>query len=597
MRQTLGRLVLNHFAVILLLFFLTLLFFGLDYSIWENDFFEYPYTYGHDGLESLKIVKHLVTGHGFWTANEFLGYPQGSNIFVQYPTADFFTITEIQLLSFLSKNHFLVFNLHVLLTYIFASFSGYLVLTAVGINKKLSLFGALVFTFLPYHQIRVFAGHIFLIQYYSVSLTVALALALLGYRGGYYEQIFESRLLKWLLAILIIFAVSTAGGVYYTFFSLLIWGLATAINFIACKNYKIILGYLVISLLSVLIVLAQLVPFFRWQLQQNGFVDFPNRDLLEIESNGLRLNRMFVPLPSQLFSLGNDWLTEYYSGVQHEQFQFIGFVGLFGLLACFSCLFKSGKNINLNKEERHFFRYLSFLILGVIFVASSGGLGLVIGHTITSVIRAYGRISIYIAFIGIFCFLFFWQKIEKKFQSNQKKLIIFYLISGIFSIYAFLYQLNVSHPGYYADDIKNQFYSDKDLMGKVRGNLPVGTKVFQLPITQYPGALGGCSFDSYDLFKPYLHGDEYSWSFGSLADSESFVWQSNLQIEGDIEEFIGEIVGQGFGAVYLDVRSCEDMELIKNEILDYTNGELYLSESRESMIIDLKNFINQPIAD
>lgn len=579
------KLFLNHFLVFFLLIIVTTLFFGFTYRSWENNFFVYPYTYSHDGLESLKIIKHIAEGESFWATNNSLGYPFGSNIFVQYPTADSFTIAVIKLLTYVSKNHFLIFNLHVLSTYILTSLVSFYVLLALGIKKKTAFVGSLFFSFLPYHQIRVAVGHFFLIQYYSVGITVAIALAILGFRGGFFKIIFEKRKLLILTILLSLLAISTAGGVYYASFSLIIWTIASFIKLIQEKNWKVLIHWLGLCSIVILLVTVQLLPFFSWQLSQNGQIVFPFRDLQEIEANGLRLNRLLMPLPYTTYSLGNDWLLKYYSGVQHEQFQFIGFASIVGLIYCFSWFFKKRNN-----NKKIFFNLLSFLIIGIVVVASSGGFGLIIGTTLTGVIRAYGRISIYIAFIGIYCAAVFWDEFSQKLTTKKTTNQYLYILAMIIVAFFMHYQLRISQPLYFPDYVKEQFASDEELLNRVSLALPHGTKIFQIPIVEYPGAIGGCKFDSYDLLKPYLHSKGFYWSFGSLTYSDGYQWQKSLDLS-NVTSLIKQIAAKGFSAIYIDNRGCEDFSQLKSEIVNMTSGDLYMSKDGGTMFIDFQKYV------
>ena len=559
----------------LFLILVTFFCFVLTFRAWKYDYTTYPLTYKNDGTETIKLIKHIAENGSHWQENKQLGFPFGSNLYVDFPTADQFSIILIKGLTKTNINHFQVLNVYVLITYFLTSIAGYWGMRKLGVNQLLSFVGALLFSFLPYHQIRTVVGHVFLIQYFTVPITIYLALKLTK------KNFSLNEFLNWkngLLLIIMLALIASAGTAYYAFFSIGIWIISSMIGFIRNKTPQSFIGAMLFSAITGLIVLLNIYPSLIYQYK-NGRNLQVQRENLQIEEYGLRLNRILVPLAQGKPEFVQKIIGPYYKNVFHEHYQFIGLTGVAGFILLINELVK--------KKAKKETRAISLIVLGIIIWASSGGLAFPLSFLVSASIRSYGRISIYIAFLCILVFLKFSQEITKKIGGN-KKIIIIIGLSLIFSISLIDQILSFSpHNNFW--EIKERFDSNSEFITRIEQNAPNASNVFQIPIEKYPEGAGGCLSGTYDHLYPFLHSSNHNWSFGTVTGRDD-----SAQYDGfkklSTSELVNKIKDMGFNAIWIDNRNCIDGWKIQKEISEITNGTLHTSQDFKYIFIDISDY-------
>jgi len=591
--------------------------------------------YSHDGIESLKVVKHLVSGYGYWETNPFLGNPEGSNLYLSFPTADSANIILLRLLGYLTTNYILVLNGFIFLSYVLVSWSAYFVLRRLHIHWYFALLGALVFSFLPYHQIRTAGGHIFLINYAAVPFSIYITLSLL-----WVEKSTLSRSLKTVVQshsplfflgwFLILIAIGSTGTAYYAFFTVLLWALAALISSVKQKSFKPLVIWLILTSLVTTVVLWNISPALTHAIQQQAndeskqkLFSLIERDPIQIEEFGFRLNRFFVPLPSRFVPFSGA-LASYAKTVRHELFQFPGFLAIVGVVVALFSFFPktlrdgltkiskvsgqslSQQDLSKNSEQTSL---VAILLVGNFLLFSTGGGALLIGHTLTTSIRSYGRVSIFIAFIGIVILsklatLFISRPVANgksdpifsfsTFTKNSFYLsLVVPVIFTVLASYSLLYQTSLYDAHTYGWQTRILFDADRAFMSKIEQTLPKGARILQLPLVQYPEARGQCLFDSYDHLRPYLHTNNFYWSFGALPNSAAWEQQAEWQKlfeDGHLSYMLGSVAQSGYDAIYIDPRSCLKAWDVQADIVEITNGTLHSSEAQHALIIDISQF-------
>lgn len=565
----------NILYFLALLLFTTLLFI-FTYRAWQFNYFKYPLTYQHDGIETLKQIKHLASGKGHFEDNNNLGAPFASNLYENFPTADGFSILIIKFFSQITKNHFLIYNLYVYFSYLLVASTAFFVLRHLKIKLYLAFCAALIFSFLPYHQIRTLVGHVFLINYATVPIISLFAIKILQKNKDFFVS---KKIGQNLFLLLALFAIGSTGTAYYTTFALIIWGISIAIVFVQEKHdrWQWLLILVNLTLLSVAILLLNILPSIVAIKANQTNLNLIVRNPQQIEEFGLRLNRLLFPLPSRTMPFLDTVLTKYYQGTQHELWQFMGWPAVLGFYLIFAKLFTKTKN--------SFDKNIAYLITAVIIITSTGGLAFIFGTLVNSSIRSYGRISIFLAFFSLYGLANYWQnhKQRKKIALSELLIIVIFLSISLFD------QITIINPHLNAWNNQIMFDEDLELMQRIAKEFPYGTKIFQLPVVEYPEAPGQCQFDSYDLFKPYLHSDQFNWSFGVVKNTKNASWYKSLN-ELSIDELLIEISKKGFDAIYIDTRSCDDYWAIETKMAKITQGQLYTSNNFHSLVLDISEY-------
>lgn len=568
----------KDFLIYLILILVTIVGFIFTYRAWKYNYLSYPLVYKHDGIESLKLIKHLTETGNHWQSSSRLGAPFNSNLYVDFPTADQALIFIIKSLTIFSSNPFLIYNIYILITYILVSVTAYVVLRKLKLNEFLAIVGSLLFSFLPYHQIRVVVGHIFLIGYFTVPLMVYLAMLLIQKKFNLRQYTNLKRLIKLLFVCCLIGSIGTA---YYAFFAIGLWLIAGLVGLIWNQNKQAFFGALTISLIVGLVVIVNILPSWIYQSKYGKNIII-KRDPIQIEEFGLRLSRFLMPLPGSKPIFISNLLVPYYKNIQHEQYQYLGLIGVIGFIYLIKEL--------ISRKEYDQTRAAAVFITGLTLWAVSGGLAYLFGFFISASIRSYGRISIILAFICIWAILNWWQKFSSRYKNKRLFLInaAFLFIVAV----SLLEQTQSIDPHNNFWDIKKTFDENKTIVQEIEQIMPSGSMIFQLPYMKYPEARGQCMLDSYDLFVGYLHSKNLKWSFGAIEGREEanwYAWASSLPIQ----KMLPTIAMVGFNGIYIDTSGCINGWEWQEKIAKITNGQLYTSSNQKIILMDISEYAQQ----
>ncbi|MFM7206464.1 MAG: hypothetical protein ACKO4T_07345 [Planctomycetaceae bacterium] len=123
--------------------------------------------------------------------------------------------------------------------------------------------------------------------------------------------------------------------------------------------------------------------------------------------------------------------------------------------------------------------------------------------------------------------------------------------------------------------IARQVEADRGFVADVESVLPAGSLVFQVPVMDFPESpVPGVP--SYDHFRPYLHGSNLRYSFGSMKGRPEEEWQKAVQaklFEGavvdqqaqkirlsiaNVNTAVNELQERGFAAIYVNRNGFPD---------------------------------------
>ena len=184
-----------------------------------------PFVYSGDGFLSVSIFKTVITD-GWYLSPSHLGAPFGAKHF-DYPIPDGLFLFFVKLVVYFVPDANVAFNLLYIGSFFLVASTAFYALQKLGARSLLAAIGAIAYTFLPYHYQRT--EHIFLACYFLLPLVVLLAVGITN---------FDGTVRKWLTLrkILFLFIVGS-GGVYYAFFSVLLFGCASAICAVQLRKW------------------------------------------------------------------------------------------------------------------------------------------------------------------------------------------------------------------------------------------------------------------------------------------------------------------------------------------------------------------------
>ncbi|MGG1553524.1 hypothetical protein [Paenibacillus ferrarius] len=565
--------------------FLSLVLVAIVLRLWHANL-NIPFRYAGDAIQTIEFVKTMIN-EGWILQNSFVGAPYTSQLY-DFPTADTFHYVIMRIISLFNPNPSFVVNIYYILTFPLTTLTSLFVLRNYKVGYLPALTASILFTFIPYHFLRGIS-HLFLSSYYMVPLIILISLELISNENILIN--FKDKKLcitqNKLFTIIIIFILISSTGVYYAFFACFLFLLAGISAAISYKSYISVYR----SLLSIIIVgigvVINLIPNILFILLNGSNKLAASRNPIEAEVYGMKLTQLFIPVYDHGISVFNKIITAYSTHPNpNEGSEYLGIVGSVGFMILVVILFARD-----NDKKNNIMDQLSRINIGIVLLATIGGFGSLFAILVSPQIRAYNRISIFIAFLSLFAlFYIINNKIEKYSHSFTKKNIVklftvFLLIIGI------LDQTSKNNiPSY--DNIEKEYKNDEMFVQKIESILPEHSMVFQLPFVPFPEHPPVYRMGDYELFKGYIHSKTLRWSYGSMKGREGSIWANEVASQ-PTEKFLETIVTAGFEGLYIDRFGYEDNgDSLEKKIKEITKMSPVESENNRLAFYDLSNLRN-----
>jgi phosphoglycerol transferase len=519
--------------------------------------------YTGDGLFTQILSKQLSEGWIF--SSPRMGYPFDSSFFA-FPVTEFWSLVALKFLniflgSFSSVNvfYFAGFPLCFAITYLCSR--------VLNISRALSVVLAHTFTYLPFHFWRT--EHTFYTWYFIIPIYFIFVLKITEIE--YSTQKFGARF-RLILSLFLL-----AGfGAYYSLFAVFLF-LAAGITLFGSDDY---LSKLKSIFQAIVAILLGLIVFQLPYLLANS--ETIRRSASDSETYGLKFVQMVIPRQDHLINLFANFTKEYNSSrplVNENATSTLGFLGSLGFVVGGLILLASFKSRTISQPTIT----LSKLIWFLFFVGTIGGLGSVIASLGFTQIRAWNRISIFIAFGSLLVLISLTDSFLKnvgrdKYFRHFRFLIFPFLIfsSIIDTIGINTYNRNSA--------LSNDFRPELHFFNNLESELPPNSSVYVFPYMSFPESIQVNNLESYSLLKGFLLSDTLKWSVGGMRGSEGDRYFESLSNE-TIPRQISVAEDLGFDAFYADIRgfSADELStltsLLGEPFLVSENGFLYAFKS------------------
>ncbi len=564
---------------------------SLGWACWNSAFsFSFPWSYTGDGWWVSLLFKSIIDSGSFLT-NPYLGFPDGYQLY-DFPIDEGANFAVVAIESLFTKNYVSVLNGFYLLTFVLTTWTSLYACKKVGLNKAFSLFVSLLFAFAPYHVTRGL-GHIFLSAYYAVPLYILMILSVaMEENFGIFSSIKETSFKQWLFLIFII-GLLASSGIYYAFFTcyFLIVAAIYAQMTKESKGFESLQrAFIYLAIISSVVFLNILPNIVYNYLNGSNFGIFV-RGPAAAEEYGLKIIQLLLPSPFDGFSFLQSLRQTYETTsplVNENQAAALGIIGAIGFLSLlFIILFSKSASFVGNKIKALATVNLSAVLLGTI-----GGFGVLFAYTVSSTIRGYNRVSIFILYFSLLALALGLQKLITKYF--QKKSILF---SWLIVIPLMLFGL-YNQMGKYAIIPSNpaMFQSDKEFIQQIEKQLPNGSAIFQLPYIQFPETAPLYQMLDYEEFRGYLHSHNLKWSAGALKGRPSALWQEMIG-QKPLPVFLQNIIVAGFAGLYIDCNGYKDHgNAIVTELRSLLNIQPLVSPDHELVFFDLRVYAKKVLS-
>ena len=511
----------------------------LFFKIWRADL-HVPFYYIGDSLFYAMSTKGLIENGWYWQ-NPAIGAP-GILQMYEFPTFDNGVVVVMLLISMFTHNPFVVMNLYYLLSFPLITVTSLYVLRQFNLSYIPALFASLLYAFLPFHFLRN-QHHLVLNAYYVVPFGILLVLWLT-------REELRPRTKKFIAAVLICILLGSS-GVYYPFFFCFLLLAGGAIGALKVHRFRPLVMAIVFTAITTATVIINLSPAFYYQYK-NGQAGAMQRVPREAETYGLKISQLILPITVHRVNF-LDRFKRFHNAnsmVSENDSTSLGLIGSIGFLALLLQLVYRKELVSGTGGLLH---DLSALNILSVLLTTIGGFGLLFSLYISSAIRCYNRISVYIAF---FSFMTVAIGLETIYRRLTKGRHIFCLVVAVFLVIGFLDQTSLWYVPSYASN-KVDFSSDAEFVNRVEASVPAGSMIFQLPYVQFPETPAINKMVDYDHFRGYVHSKNLRWSYGAIKNRDT---DRALQRVAALptEELLQALAFEGFSGLYIDRFGYQD---------------------------------------
>ncbi len=551
-------------------------------KLWNADLIV-PFSYNGDGNLNGMCVKGIID-NGWFLYNKYVGMPTGLYMH-DFPFANNLDFGFIKFISHFTQSYGLTLNIFYLLTFPLTTLTSMLVFRQFKISYSSSIFGSLIYTFVPYHFLRG-EGHLFLSTYYLVPLAIMVILWI--YEDN--TSIFDSgKINLFNLKFLISAAICILMGstfVYYAFFSCYFLMISGVVLFLSKRDIRSLFTPIFFVGLMTLSTIINGLPMILYQIKMGSNLAISSRAPFEAELYGLKMVQLFLPVPGHRIPFFSNVTYKYASTsplINENSMACLGIIGSVGFIFLLLWIFyRAIANNTKSFELEQKFSALSVLNLSAFLLGTIGGFGSIFSYLVYSQIRGYNRISIFIAFFSIFAIALLLDALYDRFKERMdlkifySSILVLLIFGGIFD------QTNPSIMPSYSINEK-EFYSDEIFIKDIEATMPQNAMIFQLPYVPFPESPPQNKMNDYDQFKGYLHSNSLRWSYGAIKGRETDYWQKFVSNK-PMEEMVETLSLAGFSGIYVDSYGYPDFgseiisrlsKVLMTSPIKSKNGRLY----------------------
>ncbi|MFK4444461.1 phosphoglycerol transferase [Caballeronia udeis] len=506
-----------------------------------------PLAYNGDGMLILALIKRVMDGTWLFHS-DLMGAPFGSYLY-DYPIPDSGSLFVLKWLGLMSGSPAVALNLYYLLGFPINALSAYLVLRKLRVSMALSFAGGFVFTILPFHFERV--GHLFYTWYFAAPIFVWYAFKI--YRGEYALRTEKSGRPVAHIKHALLLLVLSCFGVYYSFFGVLTFIVAGMMRYLRMRSLASIYGAVLAIVIVAFGIVANVTPNLIDRVQHGANHETAARSPIEAEIYGLKTVQLLLPRIGHRFEPLAKVTTKYsatFPLVNENMTASLGFIGSIGFVALLLSIFAP----RAQQDERIFL--LASVTLALLLFCSIGGFSSLFAVLITPMIRAWNRVSVFIAFTSIAASLLMLEQLLARDWAKRNAARWTTLTALGLCAFAYWDQTTPSCVSCLQSS-STDFNSDARFVADIEKQVPKGSTIYQLPYVGFPEVPPVNNLGTYDLASGYLHSKALGWSWGTMKGRPGDLFFREMASE-PMEQQIATARKLCFSGVYLDRRGYTD---------------------------------------
>ncbi|HEY4933834.1 MAG TPA: hypothetical protein VII23_19900 [Terriglobales bacterium] len=534
--------VIPYLVVALLCIFLA----GIVWHISRIDI-TVPLGVNGDHNLSQELVTNFVRD-GHYYVNPLLGAP-GEQELYDYPLPHWAHFSVLAGIRLFTHSPGLAINLLFFLGYPLSGITALYAFRRLGISTGLAMAGAVLYAFIPFHQMRNEA-HLIYACYYLVPLMALVAVWVCTGEAGLFSTAKKEGSTpargftrRGFVSVLVCVLVGWDNP-YNAFFAVVFLAIAGIYGFLRRQDHRAVLAAAVLIVVVVASFGIGLLPNMAFLLG-HGRTGTAQRIPVESEIYGLTLIQMLAPVTNHRVHLLAAWKDKFRSQavlVNENDGAALGVVGAVGCLMLFLCLF-----VRRCPEELY---SLSILNLVAFLTGTIGGLGAVFSFVVSPQLRGFNRISVYISFFCIAATLLILDRFLDRSLGHKHWIVAgivvpaFLLVLGIFDQVPKGLMLG-------RDQVEKQYRDDAEFIKQIEALVPPHAMIFQLPYDPFPETPPINQMADYEELRGYLHSSSLRWSYGAMKGRETAGWLAAIS-SLPIDQQLLVVTTSGFAGVYID---------------------------------------------
>jgi phosphoglycerol transferase len=361
------------------------------------------------------------------------------------------------------------------------------------------------------------------------------------------------------IASLVICVIAGSCGVYYPHFFCFLLLVAGVFSWWNRRNVAPLLTALVLTAVVAGTVVINHLPSIMYQ-RAHGAAAMGNRSVGDVEIMGLKITQLLLPIGGHRNEKLAALKARYNVGplINENDTSSLGIIGSIGFLVLIGAIFS-------RRQLPPLVEALSRLNIAAVLLGTIGGFSALFALFVSAQVRAYTRISVFIAFFSFIVVAWLLDLLFKKLPAPRLRLVysvglVVVLVAGVWD------QTGTSFffiPEY--EKNKREYQSDAEFVGRIEASLPPNAMVFQLPYMSFPESPPLYQMKPYEHYKAYLHSKTLRWSYGAPLGDDEDKWQQTVSAL-PTPELVKSVRAAGFSGIYLNLDGYADRAKLQNEL-------------------------------